>query len=235
MKRGRRIVRRALRPQNKRPPASVAKVARLLDRAYPKTRLGNKANPLNELAFIMLSGQTGGDLAQTSYADFKRRFPRWDEVADAPLRSIVASIRGGGLAIQKARYLRDSARLLKTTFGRVTLAPLRQMRTRQAETFLCTLPGVGIKSARCVLLYSLLRAVFPADVHCMRVMTRLGWLQWHGQRGEALAETAQVNIPPSLRNLLHVRFIQHGRAVCRPRPNCPACVLNQCCPAAGNA
>ncbi len=156
--------------------ASVAVVAKRLGAAYPNSNLGNKRNPLDELAYIILSGQTGGALTQEAYASFKRRFPRWGQVADAPLSAIAASVRIGGLGQQKAHYLRDIARRLRQDFGAVTLKALKRMSTRRAETYLRTLPGVGIKTARCVLLYSLHRRVFPADTHCLRVMTRLGWV-----------------------------------------------------------
>ena len=221
--------------RHERRSPSTWEVAKHLAMAYPDSDLGNRANPLDELAFIILSGQTEASLAKTTYLGFKRQFPRWDDVANARLRSLEASIHGGGLGHQKARYLREIARLTKADFGRATLAPLRRMSTTQAELYLCGLPGVGVKSARCVLLYSLQRDVFPADVHCLRVMTRLGWIGWHGERGEELADPSQQKIPPSLRRLLHVKLVQHGRAVCRSRPNCPSCVLNRCCPSADNA
>lgn len=213
---------------------SVAEVAQRLRHAYPNTNLGNKRNPLNEVAYIILSGQTGGELTQEAYASFKRQFPRWDRVADAPLSAIAASIRIGGLGQQKARYLRDIARRLRQDFGAVTLNALTRMSTALAEKYLCSLPGVGIKTARCVLLYSLNRRVFPADTHCLRVMTRLGWVNWERQRGEALADVAQQGVPPPVRRLLHIRFVQHGRAVCRARPLCSQCVLNTRCPSAEN-
>lgn len=211
---------------------SVRKIAERLRRAYRNTNLGNKSNPLDELAYIILSGQTGGELAREAYAHFKKRFPRWEMVADAALPAIEASIRVGGLGKQKSRYLRGIARRLRTDFGAVTLGPLKRLGTTQAEQYLCSLPGVGIKTARCVLMYSLNRPVFPADTHCLRIMTRLGWVRWHGQRAEVVADAAQQGIPVSLRLLLHIRFVQHGRAVCNTRPRCSVCVLSSSCPAA---
>jgi endonuclease III len=222
------------RLKHKRRPPSVNDVAKLLGPAYPASNLGNKSNPLDELAFIILSGQTGGALARMAYGGFKRQFPRWEDVANTSLHSLESSIRVGGLSWQKARYLRAIARSTTTDFGRATLAPLNRMGTLRAEAYLRSLKGVGVKTARCVLLYSFKKRVFPADVHCLRVMTRLGWIAWHGERAERLADLAQDTIPPPLRRLLHVRFVQHGRAVCRARPSCPGCVLNHCCPTAQN-
>jgi endonuclease III len=79
-------------------------------------------------------------------------------------------------------------------------------------------------------MYTLGRDVFPADVHCLRVMERLGWLMRNGQRMETMADEAQSLIPPALRKELHISLIQHGRAVCKPaKPDCGACCLARFC------
>jgi endonuclease III len=219
-------------------------VARLLAGRYPPSRLGNKGNPLDELAYIILSGRTSEGKYQAVYRAFKARFPRWDEVADTSAEEIAAAIVLGGLARQKAQYLGAIARQTRRDFGRVSLRPLAGWTTAEAEAYLCSLPGVGVKTARCVLMYSLGRAVFPADIHCLRVMARLGWIDCratnsravadHAQRGDRLtallADAAQAGVPPSLRQSLHVSLVQHGRAVCRPRPLCGECVLRKLCP-----
>jgi endonuclease III len=225
----------------------VRRVARLLAGRHPPSRLGNKARPLDELAYIILSGRTSEGKYQAVYRAFKARFPRWAEVADAPAEEVAAAIVLGGLARQKAEYLRAIARRARRDFGRVSLRPLADWTTAEAEAYLCALPGVGVKTARCVLMYSLGRAVFPADIHCLRVMARLGWIDCratnsravadHAQRGDrpsaAIADAAQAGVPPDLRHGLHVSLVQHGRAVCRPRPSCEQCVLRKLCPRVG--
>jgi len=214
---------------------SPAIVAKRLRSFYPDSDLGNKNSPLNELAFIVLSGQTDEKLCQVAYRQFKRAFPTWQGVADAPLRKLENPIRRAGLSHQKARYIKAIALKLRRDFGAVTLRGLPQLSTSKAEKYLCSLPGVGIKSARCVLLYSLSRPVFPADIHCLRVMQRLGWIEPGWRRGESVADEAQALIPPRLRRLLHIRFVQHGRLLCGARPRCGVCPLNNCCPTARTA
>src|SRR5207245_8838147 len=98
------------------------------------------------------------------------------------------------------------------------LNPIAKMRTKIAESYLCSLPGVGIKTARCVLMYSLQRPVFPADTHCLRIMERLGWIHWSDRRRELMADVAQAGIPPGLRRVLHIPFVQAGRATCNSQP-----------------
>lgn len=121
-------------------------------------------------------------------------------------------------------------RLLQSRFGRVTLAPLRIMSDTEAEAMLLQLPGVGKKVARCVLLYSLHRDVFPVDTHCFRVLKRLGLVPQHLAYRQA-HDALQSAVPKPARRSLHVNLIRHGRAVCTAHhPQCPACPLLQCCP-----
>lgn len=210
----------------------VGDVVRLLYKAYPNTNLGNQMDPLDELAYVILSGQTTERLFQSAFRNFKGAFPRWEDVEGARLRDLERALRIGGLSRQKARFLREIARRVRQDFGAATLQPLRRMHTKTAEKYLCSLPGVGVKTARCVLMYSLGRAVFPLDTHCLRVMERLGWIERGGRRPDALADIAQNTIPPKLRGVLHVRFVQHGRSTCKVKPACKRCVLRMICPSA---
>jgi endonuclease III len=210
----------------------VQKVLRLLEGTYEDSRLGNKRNPLDELIYIILSIQTNETRYQEVYRRFRARFRRWADLLDASPDVIAAAIVEGGLSAQKARHLKAIAQKLQQDFGEVSLRRLKGMSTPKAETYLCSLPGVGIKTARCVLMYALGRQVFPADIHCLRVMTKLGWIRWRWQRAEYLAGAAQAAVAPPLRAKLHIRLVQHGRAVCGKTPRCSECVLRSLCPSA---
>lgn len=219
------------RPGTKAAPPVEAALA-LLEAAYPGSSLGNKHNPLDELAYIVLSLQTNESRYQDVYRRFKARFPRWPDVLGAAHDEIAAAIAEGGLAGQKARHLKGIVQKVEADFGEASLRRLKAMSTEEAEAYLCSLPGVGIKTVRCVLMYSFRRDVFPADTHCLRVMTRLGWIRWRGERAEKLAGEAQAAVPPGLRMPLHIRLVQHGRAACRSTPVCGGCVLRGVCPSA---
>jgi endonuclease III len=210
----------------------IGEIASLLQNKYPATNLGNKTNPLDELLFILLSLQTNEDLYIRSYAAFKKAFPKWDDVVNTKVSKIERVIQESGLAKQKAVHIHSIAKKLRADFGRVTLAPLRRMDSTEAERYLLSLPGVGIKTARCVLMYALGHDVFPVDTHCARVMDRLQLITWNGKRLETVANAAQEIVPPDLRKHLHILLVQHGRSVCRSKPNCYSCVLAATCPSA---
>lgn len=208
----------------------IAQVALRLAFAYPKTDLGNPRKPLDDLIYIILSGQTGEAHYQAAYTRLRVRFPTWEAARRADTRSIERTIRAAGLSVQKARFVKRILAQLHADFGRASLDALAAWPDAAAEAYLCGLPGVGIKTARCVLLYTLGREVYPADVHCLRIMDRLGWLKWDGRRMEAMADAAQALVLPALRRELHISLIQHGRVVCKAgRPDCGSCCVAELC------
>ncbi len=211
-------------------PRDPDAVARALSRCFGLPTLGNKRNPLDELLYVVLSVRTPPSSYQEGYLRLRRDFPRWDYLVDADV-SDIAAITRGGLQRKKADQIRGIARKIRQAFGRVTLAPLRRMGDRQAEEFLLSLPGVGVKTARCVLIYSLDREAFPVDTHCLRVVRRLGWIDPAAPLTRALADQIQDLIPRALRKTLHVAMIALGRTICLPRvPACVRCPILVHCP-----
>ena len=93
---------------------------------------------------------------------------------DAPVRDIERVIRDAGLSRIKARQIKTLLRRLTKDIGSLSPAPLRSMNTNALEAYLAGLPGVGLKTARCVMMYALDRPVFPVDTHCMRLFVNLG-------------------------------------------------------------
>jgi endonuclease III len=209
----------------------VEKVTAALVQKYDRPTLGNKRNPFNELLYIVLSSRTPPNRYQETYLALRRDFARADDLARVNAARIARSIKCGGLQNKKARAIAGIARTLKERFGRVTLAPLKSVETKEAEQFLTALPGVSIKTARCVLMYALDRPVFPVDRHCLRVAYRLGWVQ----RGDVLTrqqqDQLQEGVPSSLRKDLHVGMVVLGRRCCTPTdPACGNCPLLEFCP-----
>ncbi len=205
----------------------IHKVHRLLAAEYPDTVLGNKRNPLDEYLYIYLSLRTHERGFDAAYKGFKRRFPTWQSAFRATRKQIARAIRPAGLADQKAGRIKQALRIIKSAFGEVSLRRLKHCSADDAEAFLMRLPGIGVKSARCIMMYALGFDVLPVDTHVARISTRLGWIDV-GQTD--LHDELQDLVPPSLRFGLHVRFVQHGRAICRGQhPKCARCCLAGIC------
>jgi endonuclease III len=212
---------------------NVEEVACALLERYGDHAHGNKLNPLGELLFIICSVQTNEALYRSTYAILKARFPTFRQLADANENEIASVIAHGGLSRQKARTIRAILSRLVSDFGSPTLSPLCAMTDAECEHYLESLPGVGRKTARCVMMYSLGREAFPVDTNCWRVCRRLGWVR--PTRPDKSCSPKDMNrvqagIPPNLRLSLHVNLVSHGRASCLPSvPLCDTCCIRQFC------
>ena len=217
--------------------STVFDVAAALKKRYCDFNHYNLKEPLDELLFIICSTKTGEASYRSTYRLLKETFPTHLRIAEAPAEYIARPIVSGGLSNQKAKAIRSLLDMVVEKFGEPTLEPLRNMSDGEAETFLLSLPGVGKKVARCVLMYSLGRQVFPVDTHCWRIARRLGWVR-PTQKDRHCAprdmDRLQSKIPPELRYSLHVNMISLGREICTPTaPRCDECPLTAWCPRIG--
>jgi len=88
---------------------------------------------------------------------------------------------------------------------------------------------VGLKTAACVLTFSMGRAAFPVDTHVHRVAARLGWVPASATADQAHGLLRDL-VPRDVRYDLHLALIAHGRTVCQARrPACETCVLRRKC------
>lgn len=212
---------------------NVGAVARALSDCYSDHAHGNKVNPLRELIFIICSVQTNEALYRSTYTKLMSAFPRFGQLADATEEEIAATIAHGGLSRQKARTIKAILARLESDFGSPTLLPLREMGDAECEEYLESLPGIGRKTARCVMMYSLRREVFPVDSNCWRICRRLGWVRPTRPDRSCSPDDmnrVQAGVPPNLRLSLHVNFVSHGRAICLSSvPLCDTCCIRQFC------
>jgi len=208
----------------------VEEITQALVQHFGRPTLGNKKNPFNELLYIILSSRTPPDVYQETYRSLRREFKRANSIAEARPEYVAATIEQGGLHNKKAHAITEIASELEEMYGRVTLAPLKEMGTEEAEKFLISLPGVSTKTARCVLMYALDRPVFPVDVHCRRVAYRLGWTSSDIYLTKRQADELQEGIPEHLRRDLHVGMVLLGRNYCLPKnPHCHECPIARLC------
>ena len=150
-------------------PSTVWIVAAALHKRYRDFNHYNLKEPLDELLFIICSTKTSEASYRSTFRSLKETFPTHLRIAEAPAEYIARPIVSGGLSNQKAKAIRDLFDVIVAKFGEPTLEPLRKMSDKDAEAFLLSLPGVGKKVARCVMMYSLDRQVFPVDTHCWRI------------------------------------------------------------------
>jgi len=218
----------------------VERVAELLEVTYRSADLGNIEDILSETIYILLSLNTRERVYQTVYRALRRTYPLWVDALSCPAEELEDVLRPGGLQAQRAVYIKSLLRAVyKDNLCRgvgpaagedLTLEYLRSFPDEDAEAFLDGLPGIGTKSARCVMAYALGRQQFAVDTHVDRIFTRLGVVPPKKSSASKVDHRVfDAIVPPKLRKQLHMNLVHHGRAVCQRNARCGSCVLVSFC------
>ncbi len=185
-------------------------------------------HPIAELVLTVLSQSTNDRNRDVAYLRLRARLPRWEQVRDAPPAAVEEAIRPGG--ISRVKSVRIQAILRAISRDGLSLDWLARAPLGEAREYLVTLPGVGRKTAACVLLFACGRREVPVDTHVSRVGTRLGLLR-AGAGFEELHDQMLALTPPGHELELHVNLLRHGRRTCHVRrPACGDCALARMCP-----
>jgi len=205
-----------------------ALVMQALEPLYGRPQPMPSHDPLAELVLTVLSQNTADTNSGRAFVQMMRRYPSWDAIAAAPLDELVTTIQSGGLARQKAPRIQAILRAVAERSPGWDLSFLETMPLEEARAWLRALPGVGPKTAACVLLFSLGRPALPVDTHVERVSKRLGLIP-----AKATAEQAhdllEALVDPADYYRFHMLLIKHGRRTCAARkPACDRCPILAC-------
>jgi endonuclease III len=210
-------------------PRHIAVVQRLLRASQGPFVAKPRLPILDEVVATVLSQHTSDRNSERAFAQLKVAFPDWEQVLACPVGELADAIRSGGIADQKARRIQQILAAIHAREGRIDLDRLHDLDDAAVEEYLTSLPGVGPKTAACVLVFSMGRAAFPVDTHVHRIAARLGWIP-PGSTAEQAHRILAPAVPPDIRYDLHLALIAHGRAVCQAqRPRCGTCVLRDEC------
>ena len=211
------------------PPTVTLVLARLRPR-YGALRWRPHGDGVSELVLTILSQHTNDTLSGKAFARLLATFPDWDTIATAPTELVTEAIRDGGLARQKAPRIQAVLAQVRETRGAYDLSFLKDMPLDEAKAWLRALPGVGPKTAACVLMFALGLPALPVDTHVYRVSRRLGLIGPKVTEAQAHA-ALEALVPVEDVYAFHVALIKHGRYTCTAqRPRCDICPLNDICP-----
>ena len=163
----------------------------------------------------------------------------------APARALRELGRGARRAQRRGRGGDPARRHLEGQVGADPGDPARARRRRperpratrrveEGRDRLVALPGVGRKTAACVLLFAFGKRDVPVDTHVSRVGTRLGLFREKAPF-EELHDTMLELTPRGQELEFHVNLLRHGRRTCHARrPRCAECALLRMCPSGYN-
>jgi endonuclease-3 len=219
-------------------------VARIRDRLrelYGIPRMAPHGRPLDELILTVLSQSTNDRNRDVAFLRLRERFTDPDlpaqpidyaAVLAAPVAEVEEAIRPGGISkVKSARIQAILAAIADSAEDDpLSLQWMRDAPVEVSRAYLCSLPGVGRKTAACVLLFSYGLADIPVDTHVSRVGTRLGLFR-PGAPFEELHDQMLALTPAGQELEFHVNLLRHGRRTCHARnPACRECALARMCP-----
>jgi endonuclease-3 len=211
------------------PPRRLRAILARLRAEYGKPATRIHGAPIDELVLTVLSQNTNDRNRDVAYERLCDRFPSWEAVREAPVGEIEEAIRPGGLAVTKAPRIQKILAAISES-GSMDLSWMADAPLGEARDYLCALPGVGRKTAACVLLFSYGRHDVPVDTHVHRVGTRLGLFREGASLDECHDEMLRLSARADPLEA-HVALIRHGRRTCHARkPQCDACPLLRMCP-----
>ncbi|QEC46987.1 endonuclease III [Baekduia soli] len=218
-----------------RAPAA-ARVGRIRERlrdVYGVPCAPPHGDPLAELVLTVLSQSTNDRNRDVAFLRLRERLPTWEAVRDAPVAEVEEAIRPGGISkVKSARIVAILAAIEAANPGGegLDLGWMRDAPVEASRAFLVALPGVGRKTAACVLLFALGLRDVPVDTHVSRVGMRLHLLR-PGAPFEELHDAMLALTPPGAELELHINLLRHGRRTCHAqRPACGGCALRRMCP-----
>jgi endonuclease III len=186
---------------------------------------------IDSLFATILSQATTKINSTRAFAALKTAFPTWDQADAAGPDAIENEIQCAGLGNRKAARMHQILQAVKAEFGEYSLDSLRDEPDDSVVIAkLVSYPGIGPKTASCVLMFNLSRAELPVDTHVNRISQRLGWVRQGSKPNETYAVLNNV-VAASRKYELHVQLIEHGRKTCKAlAPQCGSCALSSICP-----
>ena len=203
----------------------VGKILPILQKYYPNASVALRfGNPLELLIATILSAQCTDKRVNMITPALFAKYKSAQDWAKAKLETIENDIRSAGFYHNKAVSIQEACRTIIEKFaGRVP----------DTMDELVTLPGVGRKTANCVLANAFGQPAIMCDTHVIR-LSRLLQLSENSDPVKLEFDLAEI-IPKKDWTIFSHTVILHGRNTCQARkPDCPNCAISRYCPSANN-
>ena len=185
-------------------------------------------DPVDLLIATILSQNTNDKNSYRAFQNLKQKYPDWKDVAVLRTSQIEKLIKVAGLGKQKSKAIKNLLVTLIKEKEEVSLEHLRKMKNEEVLEELIEFPGIGVKTASCVLLFSLRRNVCPVDTHVHRTLNRIGVVKTSAP--DKTFYSINEKLPDKVAHSFHTNLIRLGREICKPaNPNCKVCPVLSIC------
>ena len=209
--------------------AKYRPVAEALTDVYGQLDWSRQQDGMDELISCILSQSTNDTNRDRAFARLKEAYSAWESVRFADLAELTEVIRPAGLANQKAPRIQDVLGDIYEQAGDYSIDFLNDRSVEGAKDWLCSLRGVGPKTAAIVLCFAYGRPAFPVDTHIYRVSKRIGFIPEKLSANDA-HPVMEAIAPADDYYQFHIQLIQHGRDTCHARkPACERCPISEHC------
>jgi endonuclease-3 len=202
----------------------------LLD-TYGHHPLKPREDPLRQLIMTILSHRTTYRDERRAYDAMRRHFGSWEGIRDAPTDVLIDVLSPVRFPERKGPYIQGTLKRIIEERGEASIDFLAEWTTDDALSWLMSLPGVGVKTATLVLLFSFHKPVMPVDTHLHRVSGRLGIIA-PKTSAEAAHGVLLKLLGPEPQRLYnyHRTMFTHGQRICTwNHPKCSRCPLAHLC------
>lgn len=184
--------------------------------------------PIDMLIATILSQNTNDQNSFKAYQNLRLRFPTWEEVNKVRRTSVEKEIKIAGLGFQKSTAIKNLLKELESSTGKLDLSAINSMNEIESIKYLTNFKGIGVKTASCVLLFSLDKNVCPVDTHLHRTLNRIGLVKT--KTPDKTFYEINKDFPPKIAHSFHTNLIRLGREICKPKGyTCSICPVEKIC------
>ena len=204
-------------------------ILKSLKKEYSLKTNRSHGDGISELILTILSQNTADRNSGQAFANLLTQFNSWDQVLYADTRQIKKQIQIGGMSNTKSKTIKKVLNIVKEQNANYDLTFLKKMKRKDALDWLINLPGVGSKTASCVLLFAYGIPFIPVDTHVERIAKRIGLVKNKLNYNEVQNELESM-MEKREYGLFHLSFIEHGRKICNAKkPICSKCPIDKLC------
>ena len=211
--------------------ARVNRICRRLEGKFGIPKAGPRGMSLAALmVHTIISQNTTDKNRDRAYNALRAEFATDADLQKAARAEIESAIRVAGLAGQKSAAIVNFFKWMKKNSGGRRLRFPPEAGNEEIIESLCSINGVGLKTASIVLCFGLGRDVFPVDTHVNRTCTRLGLVPEKSSPDRTHRLMAEL-VPKGKALSFHLNLIRLGKTICHARnPKCAECPLKRLCP-----